>query len=211
MLWPIRGRVPLEPPDGGTGINNVSVVLLGRVGRRRFLLTGDVEEDIDPSLLAEGLPQRGPAQGGAPRQPDGDDPAVRRRGPAAGRGRVGRAPATRTATRPRPRSSGWPRRAPASFAPTSTGRWRQVAAGRHDLPNGGHETAGIGWTTGAAPPGSPEPRAPPRSAASRGSDARSRSGLVPEREPRDARDGADSFGRVAPRAGAPSRRLPSGR
>ncbi len=26
------GRVPLEPPDGGTGINNVSVVLLGEVG-----------------------------------------------------------------------------------------------------------------------------------------------------------------------------------
>ena len=44
------------PPDGGTGINNVSVVLLGVVGGRRFLLTGDVEQDIDPSLLTEGLP-----------------------------------------------------------------------------------------------------------------------------------------------------------
>ena len=29
VLWPIRGHVPIEPPDGGTGINNVSIVLLG--------------------------------------------------------------------------------------------------------------------------------------------------------------------------------------
>ena len=57
VLWPIRGQVPAEPPDSGTGINNVSVVLLGAVGPRRFLLAGDVEQDIDPSLLAEGLPR----------------------------------------------------------------------------------------------------------------------------------------------------------
>ncbi len=56
VLWPVRGAVPREPPDGGTGINNVSVVLLGQVGSRRFLLMGDVEQDIDPHLLAEGLP-----------------------------------------------------------------------------------------------------------------------------------------------------------
>jgi competence protein ComEC len=56
VLWPIRGQVPLVPPDGGTGINNVSVVLLGHVGERRFLLMGDVEEGIDPSLLADHLP-----------------------------------------------------------------------------------------------------------------------------------------------------------
>jgi len=56
VLWPIRGQVPAEPPDTGTGINNVSVVLLGTVGARRFLLAGDVEQEIDPSLLAEGLP-----------------------------------------------------------------------------------------------------------------------------------------------------------
>jgi competence protein ComEC len=55
VLWPIRGRVPADPPDGGTGINNVSVVLDGRVGARRFLLMGDVEEAIDPELLAAGL------------------------------------------------------------------------------------------------------------------------------------------------------------
>jgi competence protein ComEC len=56
VLWPIRGQVPLEPPDTGTGINNVSVVLLGTVGYRRFLLAGDVEQEVDPRLLAEGLP-----------------------------------------------------------------------------------------------------------------------------------------------------------
>ena len=56
VLWPVRGRVPRTPPDGGTGINNVSIVLLGQVDRRRFLLAGDVEQDIDPSLLASGLP-----------------------------------------------------------------------------------------------------------------------------------------------------------
>ena len=57
VLWPIRGRVPREPPDGGTGINNVSIVLLGTIDRRRFLLAGDVEQDIDPMLLATGLPR----------------------------------------------------------------------------------------------------------------------------------------------------------
>jgi competence protein ComEC len=56
VLWPIRGRVPAEPPDSGTGINNVSVVLLGTVGPRRFLLAGDVEEEVDPSLLGAALP-----------------------------------------------------------------------------------------------------------------------------------------------------------
>jgi len=57
VLWPIRGQVPVRPPDGGTGINNVSVVLLGEVGARRFLLMGDVEQAIDPQLLATGLPR----------------------------------------------------------------------------------------------------------------------------------------------------------
>ncbi len=56
VLWPIRGEIPLDPPDGGTGINNVSIVLLGAVGDRRFLLAGDVEEAIDPRLIAAGLP-----------------------------------------------------------------------------------------------------------------------------------------------------------
>ena len=56
VLWPIRGQVPATPPDGGTGINNVSVVLLGQIGQRRVLLMGDVEEGIDPSLLKDDLP-----------------------------------------------------------------------------------------------------------------------------------------------------------
>jgi competence protein ComEC len=50
VLWPRRGEVPDEAPDSGTGINNVSVVLLGTVEGRRFLLTGDVEEEVDPEL-----------------------------------------------------------------------------------------------------------------------------------------------------------------
>ena len=57
VLWPDRGSVPAEPPDTGTGINNVSVVLLGSFGRERFLLAGDIEEGIDPTLLARGLPR----------------------------------------------------------------------------------------------------------------------------------------------------------
>ncbi len=57
ILWPDPGGVPVEPPDTGTGINNVSIVLLGEAGGRRFLLTGDVEEEIDPLLLARGLPR----------------------------------------------------------------------------------------------------------------------------------------------------------
>jgi competence protein ComEC len=51
VLWPVRGSVPRTPRDTGTGINNVSIVLLGSVAGRRFLLTGDVEEEVDPELL----------------------------------------------------------------------------------------------------------------------------------------------------------------
>jgi competence protein ComEC len=56
VLWPDPGRVPREPPDAGRGINDVSVVLLGQVAGRRFLLTGDVEDDVDPILASRGLP-----------------------------------------------------------------------------------------------------------------------------------------------------------
>ncbi|HEX5824056.1 MAG TPA: ComEC/Rec2 family competence protein [Candidatus Limnocylindrales bacterium] len=56
VLWPDPGRVPREPPDAGRGINDVSIVLLGEVAGRRFLLTGDVEDDVDPVLVARGLP-----------------------------------------------------------------------------------------------------------------------------------------------------------
>jgi len=56
VLWPDPGRVPREPPDGGRGINDVSIVLFGEVAGRRVLLTGDVEDDVDPILAARGLP-----------------------------------------------------------------------------------------------------------------------------------------------------------
>jgi competence protein ComEC len=56
VLWPDPGRVPREPPDAGRGINDVSIVLLGEVAGRRILLTGDVEDDVDPLLAARGLP-----------------------------------------------------------------------------------------------------------------------------------------------------------
>ena len=57
VLWPVRGEVPIEPPDGGTGINNVSIVLLGRdravpVPARRRRRGGH-----RPALLAAGLPR----------------------------------------------------------------------------------------------------------------------------------------------------------
>jgi competence protein ComEC len=57
VLWPNPGTVPAEPPDSGTAVNNVSVVLLGEANGRRFLLAGDVEEGIDPVLLERGLPR----------------------------------------------------------------------------------------------------------------------------------------------------------
>jgi competence protein ComEC len=56
VLWPDPGRVPRQPPDAGRGINDVSIVLLGEVAGRRFLLTGDVEDDVDPLLAQRGLP-----------------------------------------------------------------------------------------------------------------------------------------------------------
>jgi competence protein ComEC len=56
VLWPDANRVPEQPSDTGTGINNVSIVLLGEVAGRRFLLAGDIEEGVDPELLARGLP-----------------------------------------------------------------------------------------------------------------------------------------------------------
>jgi competence protein ComEC len=57
VLWPDANRVPDLPADGGTAINNVSIVLLGDVGQQRFLLAGDIEEGVDPVLLQRGLPR----------------------------------------------------------------------------------------------------------------------------------------------------------
>ena len=53
--WPFRGRVPLRATDSGTQINNVSIVLDLAFGQRRMLFSGDVEEEIDPQLLAAGI------------------------------------------------------------------------------------------------------------------------------------------------------------
>ncbi len=57
VLWPDPGEVPPDPPGSGSGINRASIVLLGEIGAGRFLLTGDVEEDVDPILVARGLPR----------------------------------------------------------------------------------------------------------------------------------------------------------
>jgi competence protein ComEC len=53
--WPQPGTVPLKPPDSGTGVNNVSIVLDIHFGSRRMVLAGDVEQQIDPQLLAAGI------------------------------------------------------------------------------------------------------------------------------------------------------------
>ncbi|MEO6350330.1 MAG: DNA internalization-related competence protein ComEC/Rec2 [Candidatus Limnocylindrales bacterium] len=55
VRWPIRGTVPLRPPDTGTAVNNVSIVLDLHFGDRRLVLAGDVEQQVDPQLLVRGL------------------------------------------------------------------------------------------------------------------------------------------------------------
>jgi competence protein ComEC len=57
VVWPDAIAVQFEPPDEGREINGVSVVLLGRIGTGRFLLTGDAEDDVDPTLVSRGLPR----------------------------------------------------------------------------------------------------------------------------------------------------------
>lgn len=59
VRWPLPGTVPLQPPDSGTGVNNVSIVLDVSFGSRRIVLAGDVEEQIDPQLLAAGIANDG--------------------------------------------------------------------------------------------------------------------------------------------------------
>jgi competence protein ComEC len=60
VLWPDDGtiRSPLLDPSATTNrqTNDASVVLLGEYEGRRFLLTGDAEDDVDPILLKRGLP-----------------------------------------------------------------------------------------------------------------------------------------------------------
>ncbi len=57
VLWPDPGTVGLEPGTTGRQINDTSIVLLGTANGRRFLLSGDAEDDVDPTLVARGLPR----------------------------------------------------------------------------------------------------------------------------------------------------------
>ena len=60
VLWPDDGTVrPVNLDQTATDnrkTNDASIVLLGNYEGRRFLLTGDEEEDVDPILLGRGLP-----------------------------------------------------------------------------------------------------------------------------------------------------------
>ena len=60
VLWPDDGTTrpaSLDPAaTDNRKANDASIVLLGDYEGRRFLLTGDAEEDVDPILLSRGLP-----------------------------------------------------------------------------------------------------------------------------------------------------------
>ena len=60
VLWPDDGTTrsaALDPAaTNNRQTNDASVVLLGEFEDRRFLLTGDAEDDVDPVLLSRGLP-----------------------------------------------------------------------------------------------------------------------------------------------------------
>jgi competence protein ComEC len=60
VLWPDDGTVRpscLDPAaTDNRKTNDASIVLLGEYENRRFMLTGDAEDDVDPILLARGLP-----------------------------------------------------------------------------------------------------------------------------------------------------------
>jgi competence protein ComEC len=56
--WPLPGTVPSRASDDGKQVNDESVVLELHYGTRTMLFTGDMEEEIDPQLLARGLTDR---------------------------------------------------------------------------------------------------------------------------------------------------------
>ena len=60
VLWPDDGTTRpsyLDPnATDNRKTNDASIVLLGEYEGRRFLLTGDAEDDVDPILLGRGLP-----------------------------------------------------------------------------------------------------------------------------------------------------------
>jgi competence protein ComEC len=53
--WPPAGTVPARASSDGKQVNNESIVLDLRFGSRRMLFTGDMEQEIDPQLIARGL------------------------------------------------------------------------------------------------------------------------------------------------------------
>ncbi|HWP62385.1 MAG TPA: ComEC/Rec2 family competence protein, partial [Candidatus Binatia bacterium] len=57
VVWPVAGTVPATAPDSGSEVNDASLVLLGAAVGHRFLLSGDIEEGVDPELVARGLPR----------------------------------------------------------------------------------------------------------------------------------------------------------
>ncbi len=89
VLWPDPGSVPLEPPDTGTGINNVSIVFLGEANGRRFPAHGRRRAGHRSDAAGARPASRRRAQDRSPRQQDRDDPGVHRRRPAQGRDRIG--------------------------------------------------------------------------------------------------------------------------
>ena len=94
--------VPVEPASTGRGINDTSIVLLGEANGRRFLLTGDAEDDVDP-----------------------------RCSPGACRGSTSsRSPTTGARRRPAPRC--WPQRGPAVALDLRRGRQRLRPPGALD-------------------------------------------------------------------------------
>ncbi len=56
VLWPDASRVPASSSPLGRTVNDASIVLLGTFGRRHVLLAADAEDDVDPELVARGLP-----------------------------------------------------------------------------------------------------------------------------------------------------------
>ena len=90
VLWPDRTAVPREPPDTGSGINNVSIVLLGIVRRaavppHRRRRGGNRSDPRGPRASAGR-----PAEGGPPREPHRDVGCASRRDPARRGARLGR-------------------------------------------------------------------------------------------------------------------------
>ena len=207
VLWPIRGRVPREPPDGGTGINNVSVVLLG--DGRRPAIPADGRRRGGRSIRrcsAEGLPRVDLLKVAHHGSRTATTAGLRRRGPADGRDRVGREPATRTVIRPGRRWSAWPRPAPACSGPTATARSSSAfEPGGDDRPGRGRRRAVRGLddsraadrrTLGGVPVRDPRHRARPRTRAVPAP------AVAPSRSDGETRR---SSGR------SPGRRVPSGR